>query len=106
MELFALAVKDVEKFPATVAAKIIANQLISAVGSISANIAEEFGRKSRKEFSYHLGVAKGEATESRDWYIKCREVSFLDKSIVRDQIALLNEIIKMLNVLISKVKNF
>ncbi len=82
VELFTLAVKDVERFPKTVTAKIIANQLISSVGSISANIAEGFGRKSHKEFSYHLGVSKGEASESQDWYIKCNRVKYLDEPTV------------------------
>ena len=54
VELFVFAVKDVERFPKTIAAKIIASQLISSTGSISANIAEGFGRKSHKEFNYHL----------------------------------------------------
>lgn len=103
IELFTFTVKDIEKFPKTVAAKIIAGQLISSAGSISANIAEGFGRKSSKEFSYHLGVAKGETSESQDWYIKCNKVKHLDESIVNERLSLLDEIIKMLNSLISKI---
>lgn len=103
IELFRLVGRDAEEFPTTLAAKIVTGQLISAVSSISANIAEGFGRKSSKEFGYHLGIAKGEASESQDWYIKCEKVNFLDKNTVRERIALLNEIIKMLNSLSSKV---
>lgn len=103
IELFRLVVRDAEKFPTTLAAKIVTGQLISAISSISANIAEGFGRKSSKEFGYHLGIAKGEASESQDWYIKCEKVNFLDKNTVRERIALLDEIIKMLNSLSSKV---
>jgi four helix bundle protein len=103
IEPFRLVVRDVERFPRTLVAKIVTDQLISAVSSISANIAEGFGRKSSKEFCYHLGIAKGEASESQDWYIKCEKVNFLDKNTMRERIALLDEIIKMLNSLISKV---
>ena len=46
IELFQLAVSDVEKFPRTLAGKIVAGQLISVIGSISANIPEGFGRRS------------------------------------------------------------
>ena len=78
-------------------------QLRRSSVSISSNIAEGFGRKGAKEFGYHLGVAKGEASESQDWYIKCERVNFLDKSTVEARIAMLDEVIKMLNSLISKV---
>ena len=103
IELFTLVVQDVEKFSRTISAKIVSNQLISAVGSISADIAEGFGRKTRKEFGYHLGVAKGEASESQDWYVKCNRVKYLDKGTVNKRLSLLDEIIKMLNSLVSKV---
>ena len=62
--LFRLEVSDAEKFPTTLAARIVTGQSIRAVGSISANIAEGFGRKSSTEFGYHRGIAKGEASES------------------------------------------
>jgi len=63
-EFFRLIVSDAEKFPTTLAARIVTGQSIRAVGSISANIAEGFGRKSSTEFGYHRGIAKGEASES------------------------------------------
>lgn len=105
LEFFRLIVSDAEKFPTTLAAETVTGQLIRAVGSINANIAEGFGRRSPREFGYRLGVAKGEASKSQDWYIKCGKVNFLDETPVNERIALLEEIIKMLNSLISKVTN-
>ena len=69
-EFFRLIVSDAEKFPTTLAAKIVAGELISAVGSISANIAEGFGRRSPREFGYHFVVAKREAIESQAVFIR------------------------------------
>jgi len=49
-QLFLNVVKNIENFPKTEVSKIVANQLIKAVGSISANIAEGFGRRQGKEY--------------------------------------------------------
>ncbi len=43
--LFEHTVADVEKFPNTRAARIIEDQLLRCIGSISANIAEGYGRR-------------------------------------------------------------
>ncbi len=102
IRLFELTVKDIEIFPKNLTARIIAEQLIRSSGSISANIAEGFGRRGHKELTYHLGVAKGSGTETQDWYIKCQKIQFLDEGIVKERIDLLYEIIKMLNAFISR----
>ncbi len=103
--LFKEACDEVEKFPNKRAAWIIEEQLLDALGSISANIAEGFGRKGKGEFAYHLGVAKGSAAESHDWYEKIRLLGFLDEETINKRIMVLEEIQKMLNTLISKVLN-
>ena len=105
VELFKRACEDVEKFPHKRASWIIEEQLLDSLGSISANIAEGFGRKGKGEFTYHLGVAKGSATESQDWYEKVRLLGFLDEDTVNERIIVLDEIQKMLNTLISKISN-
>ena len=105
IELFKAACEDVEKFPNKRAAWIIEEQMLDSLGSISANIAEGFGRKGKSEFAYHLGVAKGSATESQDWYEKVSLLGFLDEDTVNKRITVLEEIQKMLNTLISKVSN-
>lgn len=43
------------------------DQLRSAVASISANIAEGFGRNTRLEFVRFLRYARGSAFEAREW---------------------------------------
>lgn len=103
IELFEQTVSDVEKFPRKRAAWIITDQIIRSVGSISANVAEGLGRGGQREFRYHLGVAKGSATESQDWYYKVGRLNYLPEDIVKERINILVEIIKMLNSLISKI---
>ncbi|HKZ45905.1 MAG TPA: four helix bundle protein [Thermodesulfobacteriota bacterium] len=103
VELFTLAVKDVERFPQKKASRIIEDQLLRAVGSISANIAEGFGRKGAKELSYHLGVSKGSSAESEDWYEKIKNIGYLDENTIKDRLGRLDEIRKMLNSFISKI---
>jgi len=101
--LFIMSTIDIEHFPKRKPAQVIAMQLLRCMGSISANIAEGFGRKSQGEFGYHLGVAKGSATESQDWYIKCDEIEYLPEEIVNERMRDLEEVIRMLNSLISKI---
>lgn len=50
IEPFRLVVRDVERFPRTLVAKIVTDQLISAVSSISANIAKVLGGRVQRSF--------------------------------------------------------
>jgi four helix bundle protein len=50
-----------------IAKNTIGRQFIRSVDSISANIAEGFGRFSKKEKVYFYRVAKGSIQESLDW---------------------------------------
>ncbi|MEW6096941.1 MAG: four helix bundle protein [bacterium] len=70
MTLFEMVVKDVELFPKTEAGRIIANQILRSVSSITANIAEGYGRRKGKEFAHYLYIARGSTNETIDWYEK------------------------------------
>jgi four helix bundle protein len=69
-------------------------QLLDAVGSIRANIAEGYSRSSGKDrvrfFEYGLGSAR----ESREWYSHGQFV--LGESLVTERADVLDEIIRML----------
>ena len=105
IELFKLLFEDIKKFPRDRSSFIITDQILRAVGSISANIAEGFGRKGQKEFAQFLGFSKGSANESEDWYEKIRILKYMSSAVVDERIGLINEIKKMLNVLISKINS-
>ena len=78
MELFMEVVRDVEAFPKTEVARIIANQILRSVSSITANIAEGYGRRKGKEFQHYLYIARGSANETIDWYEKLYRLNFID----------------------------
>lgn len=75
-KLFLQLTHDVEAFPRTKAATIVADQLLRSVGSISANIAEGFGRRTGAEYVHYLIVARGSTTEIANWFMKCRDLAY------------------------------
>jgi four helix bundle protein len=55
------------ELPADSATAVIGNQLLRAGSSISANIAEGYGRYSQPAYRNHLSIARGSAFESESW---------------------------------------
>ena len=104
-QLFLDIVNDVEKFPKTQASKIIADQVLRSCGSISASIAEGFGRRQGKEYLHYLIVARGSTTESLNWLIKCFDIGWLTKEASREREETIQEIMKMLNKMIGQKIN-
>jgi four helix bundle protein len=99
--LFLDVVRDMRTINGDKASFIIMQQVIRSAGSISANIAEGFGRKGQREFAYFLGIAKGSACETQDWYYKLEGLTFLPPELVHQRIDAAREVIWMLNKLIS-----
>ena len=104
-QLFLDVVSDVERFPNGRASAVIANQLLRSAGSISANIAEGFGRRMGKEYTHYLIVARGSTTETVNWYLNCRDLNLVDKETFKERSSRLEEILKMLNKMISQKLN-
>ena len=76
-QLFLDIIKDVELFPKTQAARIIIDQILRACSSISANIAEGFGRRKGKEYLHYLIISRGSTTETLNWLIKCLDIGWI-----------------------------
>jgi len=78
--------------------QIIINQLIRAVSSIGANIAEGYGRHYQKIFYQFLAVARGSSFEAEYWLeiLLEIEVDSSEKLIIKDFVLRNEEIIKML----------
>ena len=72
-------VKDVERFPKTEVARIMANQILRSVSSITANIAEGYGRRKGKEFQHYLYISRGSANETIDWYEKIYRLGMIGR---------------------------
>ena len=82
----------------------LADQLVRALGSISANIAEGYSRSSMKDQARFYEYALGSARESRDWYYKARHV--LGDSTVGSRLELLTKVIRLLLVIIPSHRTF
>ena len=69
------------------------DQLLGAVGSISANIAEGYGRSTGPERARFYEYANSSAREARDWYFKVRHA--LAPGVAGERIALLTRVMKI-----------
>jgi four helix bundle protein len=69
-----LAWQDVSKLIQDKRTVGLADQLYRAVGSVSANIAEGYSRRSRKDQARFYEYALGSAREARGWYYQGRFV--------------------------------
>jgi len=103
MELFDAVVKDVESFPRTEVSRIISNQVLRSVSSITANIAEGYGRRKGKEFEHYLYIARGSTNESIDWYEKLRRMNYISDEIFDNREQICQEIRAMLSKMITSL---
>ncbi len=94
MQLWDLFWADSEILLRDIRGREIARQMTKSIGSISANIEEGFGRGFGKELNQFYRYSRGSARESRGWYQRARHL--LDKQIVAQRTALLDEIISIL----------
>ena len=76
-----------------------------AVISIPSNIAEGQGRNSTKDFIHFLSIARGSQTELETQLQICVRLGYLSEFQVEIALGLCQEINKMLNVLIVKLRS-
>jgi four helix bundle protein len=92
IELFEKVVTDAESFPKTEVGKIITNQILRSIGSISANIAEGYGRRKGREYEHYLYVARGSCSESIDWFEKLKKIKlYFARDLWAERIYLLGD---------------
>ncbi len=85
---------DVARLQRYRATRGIADQLLRALGSISANLAEGYSRSSGPDRCRYYEYALGSARESRDWYYKSRRV--LGQEVVEARIDILTSVVRIL----------
>ena len=96
----ALAKRDVLELDAQRVYRNDADQLLRAVDSISANLAEGYGRSTGRERARFYDFAKGSAREARDWYFKL--IDLLGRERVEERVAVLDRIIRILTAIIPR----
>jgi four helix bundle protein len=82
----------------------VADQLYRAVGSIGANVAEGYGRRSGKDQARFYEYALGSAREARGWYRQGRHV--LTETVVIHRVRLLTQIIRLLLTIIPAERGY
>ena len=80
----------------------LGDQLRRAVVSIPSNIAEGFGRNSKKDYAKFLVMARGSAYETETQLLLCVRVRHLSEKDIQQALSLLREVGRMLNAILSK----
>lgn len=104
LALFAgdLAWHDVSRLIKDGRTRSLADQLYRAIGSVSANIAEGYSRRSGKEQARFYEYALGSAREARVWYYQGRHA--LPEAVSEHRTALLTRIIRQLLTIVPAVR--
>ncbi|MCK4353020.1 four helix bundle protein [candidate division WOR-3 bacterium] len=89
-QLFLDALKDIKHFPKSIEGRILAAQLIRAIGSIGANIAEGFNSRTTKQYINYLDISRNSSSEAENWYYKVRDAHWLERSIANQRSAYSN----------------
>ncbi len=90
--LFIEALEDIKRIPNTIGAKIVADQLLRSIGSISANIAEGFNSKTTKKYLSYLDISLNSSAEAENRFYKIRGVNWLDKNIINQRVETCNNL--------------
>jgi four helix bundle protein len=111
MEVYRLAVfasdlawHDVSKLAEDKRTVSLSDQLYRAIGSVSANIAEGYSRRSGKDQARFYEYALGSAREARGWYYQGRHV--LSETVTTHRIKLLTQIIRLLLTIIPAERGY
>lgn len=102
--LFLDVVRDIESFEKKVVLRIIIDQIIRSLGSISANIAEGFNSRTTKQYLSFLDIARRSAAESENWFYKLRDLGYLQKETSETRINKCQELNRMLYGLMKSLK--
>lgn len=101
--LFLEIIKDVENYPKTIAASIIADQILRSCMSISANVSEGFNR-SQKYFLNSLVIARGSCNETENWLYKLRDVHYISENRSNFLVGEAVTISKMIHTLMKRIR--
>lgn len=103
-KIFEMVCEDIAKWPKTKEANAIAYQLLDAVGSISANIAEGYGRGGPKEFEQFLRYSRGSTAETEDWLTKALMLKLIPNDRFETYVSLFEELNKMNGSFINRLR--
>ena len=79
----------------------VGKQFVRSIDSISANIAEGFGRYSKKDKIRFYRISMGSLKESLDWNKKARQRNLINNEVYNNVYSLLQSLPKQINQLIN-----
>ena len=82
----------------------LTNQIRRCAVSVPSNMAEGYGRQASGDYIRHLQISRGSLFELQTQLEICRNIQYLSKREYDDLFELCNEIERMLNSLIKKLK--
>lgn len=83
----------------------LTNQIRRAASSVTANVAEGFGRQTYQEKIQFFYTAQGSITELKDHLLVAKDVDYMTEDIFRDLAEAANETHALLQGLIKKTKS-
>lgn len=102
--VFDMVCEDVERWPNTKVANVISYQVLKSSGSISANVAEGYGRGTPGEFEQFLRYSRGSSAETDNWLYKAKKRNLISEKRYGQYEDLLEEINKMIGSFIRKLR--
>jgi len=81
----------------------LVSQMCRAAVSVPANIAEGYGRQATGDYRRFLLIARGSLLELETHVLLCQRLSYMGATEVGSVLAKIEEILKMLTALISKI---
>ncbi|MCR4965696.1 MAG: four helix bundle protein [Bacteroidales bacterium] len=74
----------------------LTSQIRRAAISVPSNIAEGYGRQSKKEYLHFLSVANGSVCEIETQLLLCAKIGYLSEESIKETLQTLSEIGKMI----------
>ena len=87
------ALKQIQR---SYASEVVIRQLLRAVSSVGANIAEGYGRHEGKEYLHFLEIAYGSSNEVDNWLTVLKDTNLMNAQIALDLLEDNEEILKYL----------
>lgn len=76
--------------------RFLIEQLLRAVASVGANLAEGYGRHYKQEYRRFVAIARGSALEVEHWINLLLEIRPQDKEVLENCLVINTEVVKML----------
>jgi four helix bundle protein len=97
-------IKAVEGVKRSYAGEVAVKQLLRAVTSTGANIAEGYGRHEGKEYTRFLEIAYGSACEVDNWLTVMRDAGLVKQVVASELMRDNEEILRMLAAMVRRMR--